>query len=84
MADAHFLISILGLANTIPRWERGTKEKLIKTKTVTTTTTIKSYNSLAQGDAWSLLRPPFRLPSTGHCSLHSPMYSKSYQSLLTR
>ena len=39
LADAHFLISILGLANTIPRWERGTKEKLIKTKTKTTTMT---------------------------------------------
>ena len=39
LTDAHLLISILGLANTIPRWERGTKEKLIKTKTKTTTMT---------------------------------------------
>ena len=31
-----------------------------------------------QGDAWSLLRPPFSLPPPRHCCLHSLMYSKSY------
>ena len=31
-----------------------------------------------QGDAWSLLRPPFSLPPPCHCCLHSLMYSKSY------
>ena len=31
-----------------------------------------------QGDAWSLLRPPFSLPPPCHCCLHSLMYSNHH------